>query len=315
MRPLRLLTVVALFAGGLACDPVAPTTPDWLKDDPDGNPSDSDEQPADDETGADDDPQPGDPRNNPPRANAGPDLRDIVPNTLVNLEGGGSTDVDADPLTYTWTALSKPPGSASTISNSTFASAQIYVDKAGEYNISLEVSDGRLTATDSMKITVLIDNTPPRANAGIDQTVNVGTNVQLVGSGSTDADGDSLEYYWTLSTPPGSGTTLSGALIASAAVNPSFVADAAGIFTAALEVYDGEARSAPDLVVITSRDTSSSGGGSSGSSSGSSDCLDCAAHVDDVALTAWSAGDLASGFGLLVLPVFVSLWQRRREED
>ncbi len=313
MRRVRLLTVALAVAGGLACDPLQPSQPGWETDNPDGGNTDDDTQP-DEETGEEDPIGPG-ARNNAPRASAGRDQINVAPETLVMLDGSGTTDIDGDPLTYTWTLLSKPAGSAATINNFTFDQAQLFVDRAGDYNCELRVSDGRLEHSDTVVIKVLNDNNPPRANAGIDQTVTIGATVQLSGGGSTDPDGDPLEYYWTLSTPPGSGATLSGASIASAAVSPSFPADAAGVFTASLEVYDGENRSAPDLVVINVRDNSSGGissGGTSGSS-GSSDCLDCGAY-GDVASNAWTAGDLASGLGLLVLPVFVALWQRRRED-
>lgn len=44
-------------------------------------------------------------------------------------------------------------------------------------------------------------NTPPTANAGVDQTVNEGTQVTLVGSG-TDSDGSIASYYWVQMSGP-----------------------------------------------------------------------------------------------------------------
>jgi hypothetical protein len=91
-------------------------------------------------------------------------------------------------------------------------------------------------------------NTPPVADAGPDQTVPVGASVQLDGSGSSDADGDSLTFAWTLeSMPPGSGASLADPT----ALHPTFVADLPGSYTARLIVNDGTNDSAPDLVVIT----------------------------------------------------------------
>jgi hypothetical protein len=54
-------------------------------------------------------------------------------------------------------------------------------------------------------IVSILENLPPLADAGPDQTVLVGQTATLDGSHSTDADGDPLTYRWTiLSRPPGS---------------------------------------------------------------------------------------------------------------
>ena len=66
----------------------------------------------------------------------------------------------------------------------------------------------------------------PLADAGDDQTVLVGTTVQLDGAGSADVDADPLTYLWSLVTvPPESTATLSDPMI----VNPTFDADLAGL--------------------------------------------------------------------------------------
>ncbi len=58
-------------------------------------------------------------------------------------------------------------------------------------------------------VTVGFVNIKPVANAGSSQSVTVGTTVTLNGSGSTDANGDSLTYQWTLtSVPSGSFSTI-----------------------------------------------------------------------------------------------------------
>ena len=91
-------------------------------------------------------------------------------------------------------------------------------------------------------------NTPPRANAGPDQTVAVGTTVMLLGNGSSDADGDPLTFAWELLVrPPGSQATLSNPT----SVNPTFVVDRPGAYMAQLTVNDGEVDSQPDVVTIS----------------------------------------------------------------
>ena len=68
-------------------------------------------------------------------------------------------------------------------------------------------------------------NRRPIANAGGDQTVDVGATVVLDGSGSSDPDLDPLTYDWVLvSKPPTSGAALQNPT----SVNPTFVADVAG---------------------------------------------------------------------------------------
>ena len=91
-------------------------------------------------------------------------------------------------------------------------------------------------------------NRPPVANAGPDQTaLVVGQMVTLDGSQSTDADGDPLQYDWSLMVPTGSHTALAD----STAIHPTFVVDLPGTYTAQLIVRDGTVDSAPDTVTIT----------------------------------------------------------------
>jgi len=91
-------------------------------------------------------------------------------------------------------------------------------------------------------------NTPPVANAGSNQNVLTGATVTLDGSGSHDADGDTLSYLWTMTSKP-SGS--SAALSDPTAKKPSFTADKNGDYIIRLVVNDGSADSAPDTVKVT----------------------------------------------------------------
>lgn len=118
----------------------------------------------------------------------------------------------------------------------------------GANSVTARVTDsGGLFAVQSFTVVVGEPaNGIPIANAGPDQIREFGALVGLDGTGSTDPDGDTLTYAWTLSTPTGSGAALS----APASATPSFTGDVPGIYTATLIVSDSLADSAPDSVQV-----------------------------------------------------------------
>ena len=90
-------------------------------------------------------------------------------------------------------------------------------------------------------------NFAPVADAGSDQVVDNELTVQLDGSRSSDAEGDTLSFLWSLqSTPPNSNATLSDPTI----VNPVLQVAQAGIYEIQLVVNDGRQDSVPDVVSI-----------------------------------------------------------------
>lgn len=90
-------------------------------------------------------------------------------------------------------------------------------------------------------------NNPPIADAGGDQTMPRHVLVTLDGSGSSDPDGDSINYAWSLTVPPGSSASLSEPT----ALYPSFMVDQPGDYVATLTVDDGLVSSAPDGVTVS----------------------------------------------------------------
>ena len=187
------------------------------------------------------------PGNTAPVANAGPD-QTVQLGAMVTLNGSGSSDVDGDRLTYQWTFVTVPTGSAAKLANPTTVTSNFVADLAGDYLVRLLVNDGKVNSTqDTVTITTTGGNTAPVANAGPDQSVQVGATVMLNGSGSTDADRNQLTYDWSLiSTPSGSAATLSNPTAAA----PSFVADKAGPYVVQLVVNDGTVNSTPDTATI-----------------------------------------------------------------
>ena len=188
--------------------------------------------------------------NSAPVAHAGSDQTARMTETAI-LDGSGSTDIDGNALTYRWTLPTKPTGSAATLNDSARVDPSFVVDKAGKYEAQLTVNDGAVdSAPDS--VTVTTENSPPVADAGPDRSVRVAETVALDGSGSTDVDGDSLTYQWSLTSIP-AGSTAS--LTELAVPRPAFVADKSGQYVAQLIVHDGAVASAPDTVTISTLNT------------------------------------------------------------
>jgi hypothetical protein len=97
---------------------------------------------------------------NQPSANSAP-LADAggavigAGNTVVFVNGSGSSDADQDELQYTWEVLSSPDGSAYSLSSNDKAVARFSSDLEGEYGLKLTVSDGQ--ASDTSETSVFID--------------------------------------------------------------------------------------------------------------------------------------------------------------
>lgn len=98
--------------------------------------------------------------------------------------------------------------------------------------IKSDIDTVTITAT-----TQEIPNTAPIANAGVDKNITIGTSILLDGSKSSDIDGDTLTYDWTiLSQPIGSNIVLSDTSI----VNPAFTPVTPGEYSFSLVVNDGK---------------------------------------------------------------------------
>ena len=163
--------------------------------------------------------------------------------------GSASKDPDGGTLTFKWTLIGKPIGSAATLTSSSYPNPKFTVDLVGNYVLSLVTNDGKKdSVVASLSVTAAAANPAPVANAIPAQTILLGATVTLTGAASTDANADKLTCKWVLTTKPtGSTATLSSA----SAVSPTFKAYVEGVFVASLIVNDGKVGSTFSTVPIS----------------------------------------------------------------
>jgi len=172
-----------------------------------------------------------------PTAVAGED-QSIHAGTTVDLNGGASFDDDTPSITliYAWSFLSRPSGSAATLSNADSATPSFTADRVGFYLVQLIVTDegGLSSAADVVEITS--SNQSPTAVATADFTeVFAGEQVQFDGSNSTDPESDELTYAWILTTVP---HRSAAALTDANTAYPTLVPDRPGQYEVRLTVTD-----------------------------------------------------------------------------
>lgn len=173
------------------------------------------------------------------------DNQTVPVNGTVKLNGT-AMGRQSTAITHRWALVGSPEGSTAKLSNPNSAAPSFVADKAGTYVAQLVVESGVTRSTPST-VSISTSNSAPSAHAGQAKRVSAGSTVLLDGSASSDTDGDSLSYSWSLlSRPAGSKAALSSATTSS----PGFVADVPGVYVAQLMVNDGQANSVPVTLAI-----------------------------------------------------------------
>jgi hypothetical protein len=175
-----------------------------------------------------------------PSVDAGSDMT-IDSGETIQLHASGS-DPNTDPLTYEWSLVEGPQAQLPDMNDQEI---DLTLLNQGLYRFSVVCSDTVYTSEpDEVLVTVNDVNQAPTAYAGLDRDVQIGQRVNLDGSGSTDPDGDELNFAWQ---------QVSGPEVLLQDVQtayPWFDTAVEGTVEFELTVSDGFVSSAPDRMAV-----------------------------------------------------------------
>ena len=182
-----------------------------------------------------------------PVADAG-DNQSIHAGYPVNLDGGASSDDNTlpDALSYNWNFFSTPGGNTAILNNANAATPSFTPNVSGEYVVQLIVTDDADNASEPVFVTLSSLNMAPTAGATATPMLPLlGQSVALDGTASSDPDGNSISYLWTVTSKPvGSAASLTNATSATANITP----DVSGTYEMTLTVSDFLKSGAPVTV-------------------------------------------------------------------
>lgn len=157
--------------------------------------------------------------NNPPKANAGPDLVGS-PGYALNFDGSASQDSDGEIIAFTWNFGDGKRAKGKVVPH-------IY-KQSGFYKVSLRIEDNSESpcnySTDEMEVWI---NAQPVVEIGADLIASPNEAISLSGLNCEDSDGNIISHFWDL----GDKTNKNGSVINHSYANP-------GTYEVTLEVTD-----------------------------------------------------------------------------
>jgi uncharacterized protein YjiK len=192
----------------------------------------------------------GPPTNTAPFVDAGPN-RTVALAASASLDGTVTDDGLPNPpaaVNVTWD-LSTGPGSV-TFQNANAVDTQASFSQVGTYVLRLTATDGALSASDSMTVTVMANptNTAPVVDAGPDRTVVISASALLDGTVTDDGlpnPPSAVTVTWSVSSGPGTVT-----FVNANAVDTQVSMSQVGTYVLRLTASDG-ALSAFDSMTVT----------------------------------------------------------------
>jgi RHS repeat-associated protein len=185
-------------------------------------------------------------KNEAPSVNAGLDQTITLPIDTVALAGTAADDglPGGSTLEVTWTVVSGPAPVTFADTGSAATSATFSVD--GDYVLQLTASDGQLSSSDTVTITVIPRNQPPVVEAGPEQTIKLPASAALSGTVTDDGlpRGSVVTTTWSVVNGPGAVTFADPS---AAVTTASF--SVPGVYTLRLSASDTELTVSDDVVI------------------------------------------------------------------
>jgi len=182
-----------------------------------------------------------------PRADAGPD-QVVDEDTQVTFDASGTWDNDpgfASSATYEWTF--EDQGAPITL---TGLGPTYTFSTPGRYVVTMTATDAAGNSDTDDMVVLVLDVTPPMADAGSDQTVDEDTYVPFDGTGSTDNHPDfpkGADFEWTFE--------VNEVLYRVTGRSSGFVFNTPGVYNVTLTVTDEAGNQGTDNVIFTVLDT------------------------------------------------------------
>ncbi len=191
--------------------------------------------------------------NKAPIVSAGADATVTLPGAAT-LDGTVTDDGLPNPpakVTTTWSKVSGPVGGTVAFADPAKVDTTATFTLAGTYKLQLTASDGSLTTTDDVQLTVKpVPNTAPVVNAGTDATVQLPNTASLNGAVTDDGLPNppaKVTTTWSKVSGPSGGTV---AFADASKVDTNATFSAAGTYVLRLTGFDG-ALSTSDEVQVT----------------------------------------------------------------
>jgi gliding motility-associated-like protein len=123
---------------------------------------------------------------------AGEDITVNLPTNSASISGSASSSVAIS--TYLWEKVSGPSITLSNVNTATLSVADA-VEGIYQFRLTATDADGN-SGSDQMQLTVVDSNTPPTANAGSNQQIQLPTNSITISGTGIDNDGSIVSYSW-----------------------------------------------------------------------------------------------------------------------